>query len=54
VACGHNIASIRATYWWEGEIHDDPQARVALLTRAELRRRSSPEPTAITPTTSLA
>ena len=36
VACGHNIASIRATYRWEGEIHDDPQARVALHTRAEL------------------
>ncbi len=36
VACGHNIASIRATYRWEGEIHDDPQARVALHTRTEL------------------
>ena len=36
VACGHNIASIRAVYRWEGEIHDDPQARVALHTRASL------------------
>jgi periplasmic divalent cation tolerance protein len=36
VACGHNIASIRAVYRWEGQIHDDPQARVALHTRAEL------------------
>jgi periplasmic divalent cation tolerance protein len=36
VACSHNIASIRAVYRWEGRIHDDSQARVALHTRAEL------------------
>lgn len=36
VACGHNIAAIRAIYRWDGGIHDDPQARVALHTRAEL------------------
>jgi len=36
VACGHNIASIRAIYRWDGEIHDDPQARVGLHTRASL------------------
>lgn len=36
VACGHNIASIRAVYRWEGHVHDEPQARVALHTRAEL------------------
>jgi periplasmic divalent cation tolerance protein len=36
VACGHNLSSIRAIYRWDGEVHDDPQARVALHTRAEL------------------
>lgn len=36
MACGHNISSIRAIYRWEGEIHDDPQARVGLHTRASL------------------
>jgi periplasmic divalent cation tolerance protein len=36
VACGHNITSIRAIYRWESKVHDDPQARVALHTRAEL------------------
>lgn len=36
VACGHNMASIRAIYRWEGQIHDDPQARVGLHTRASL------------------
>jgi periplasmic divalent cation tolerance protein len=36
VACGHNLASIRAIYRWDGQVHDDPQARVALHTRAEL------------------
>lgn len=36
VACGHNITVIRATYRWQGEIHEEPQARVALHTRASL------------------
>lgn len=36
VACGHNIAPIRAIYRWEGAIHDDTQARVGLHTRASL------------------
>lgn len=36
VACGHNIAPIRAIYRWDGEVHDDPQARVGLHTRASL------------------
>ncbi|MCO1656601.1 divalent-cation tolerance protein CutA [Pseudonocardia humida] len=36
VACGHNIASIRAIYRWDGQVHDDPQARVGLHTRASL------------------
>ncbi|MHA6784728.1 divalent-cation tolerance protein CutA [Pseudonocardia saturnea] len=36
VACGHNIAPIRAIYKWEGAIYDEPQARVGLHTRASL------------------
>jgi len=36
VACGHNIAPIRAIYRWEGAVHDDTQARVGLHTRATL------------------
>lgn len=36
VACGHNVAPIRATYRWEGEIHEETQARVGLHTRASL------------------
>lgn len=36
VACGHNIASIRAIYRWDGKVRDDPQARVGLHTRASL------------------
>ncbi|MGH8918665.1 MAG: divalent-cation tolerance protein CutA [Actinomycetes bacterium] len=36
VACGQHIASIRAIYRWDGRIHDEPQARVGLHTRASL------------------
>jgi periplasmic divalent cation tolerance protein len=36
VACGHTIAAIRAIYRWDGRVHDDPQARVGLHTRASL------------------
>lgn len=36
VACGHNITPIRAVYRWDGEVHDDRQARVGLHTRASL------------------
>jgi len=36
VACGHNIVPIRAIYQWEGRVHDETQARVALHTRATL------------------
>lgn len=36
VACGHNFNSIRAIYRWAGKVHDDPQARVGLHTRASL------------------
>ncbi|HEV8173504.1 MAG TPA: divalent-cation tolerance protein CutA [Actinoplanes sp.] len=35
-ACGHQIAAIRSIYRWEGTIHDEPEARVALHTRASL------------------
>jgi periplasmic divalent cation tolerance protein len=35
-ACGHNIAAIRSIYRWEGKVHDDAEARVALHTRVEL------------------
>lgn len=36
VACGHNIAAIRAVYRWQGKIYDEQQARVGLHTRASL------------------
>lgn len=36
VACGHTVAPIRAIYRWEGRVHDEPQARVGLHTRAAL------------------
>ena len=35
-ACGQNVAPIRSIYRWQGEIHDDTQARVALHTRTSL------------------
>lgn len=35
-ACGHLIDRIRSVYRWRGELHDEPEARVALHTRAEL------------------
>lgn len=35
-ACGHVIPSMRAIYRWEGQVHDEPQARVGLHTRASL------------------
>jgi periplasmic divalent cation tolerance protein len=35
-ACGHNIASIRSIYRWDGAVHDDIEARVALHTRGSL------------------
>lgn len=38
-ACGHQIPAIRSVYRWEGEVHDDPEARVALHTRLALVER---------------
>ena len=35
-ACGHQIAGIRSIYRWEGAVHDEPEARVALHTRRSL------------------
>jgi periplasmic divalent cation tolerance protein len=35
-ACGQNIATIRSIYRWDGGIQDEPEARVALHTRATL------------------
>jgi periplasmic divalent cation tolerance protein len=35
-ACGHVTGEIRSVYRWEGEIHDEPEARVALHTRRSL------------------
>lgn len=35
-ACGQQVAAIRSIYRWDGEIQDDPEARVALHTRIDL------------------
>ena len=35
-ACGHHLARIRSVYRWEGAMHDEPEARVALHTRRAL------------------
>jgi periplasmic divalent cation tolerance protein len=35
-ACGHQIAAIRSVYRWDGAVHDEPEARVALHTRRAL------------------
>ena len=36
VACGHLTAPIRSVYRWDGAVHDEPEARVALHTRRSL------------------
>ena len=36
VACGHQLAAIRSVYRWEGAVHDEAEARVALHTRRSL------------------
>lgn len=36
VACGQQVAPIRSVYRWEGAVHDDAEARVALHTRRSL------------------
>ncbi|MEU4419998.1 divalent-cation tolerance protein CutA [Actinoplanes sp. NPDC024001] len=35
-ACGQQVTAIRSIYRWDGAIQDDPEARVALHTRADL------------------
>ncbi|MGY1636298.1 divalent-cation tolerance protein CutA [Geodermatophilus sp. SYSU D00742] len=35
-ACGHQVTAIRSVYRWQGEVHDEPEARVALHTRRSL------------------
>jgi periplasmic divalent cation tolerance protein len=35
-ACGHQITAVRSVYRWAGEVHDEPEARVALHTRLSL------------------
>jgi periplasmic divalent cation tolerance protein len=35
-ACGHTVAAIRSIYRWDGAVHDEPEARVALHTRRAL------------------
>jgi periplasmic divalent cation tolerance protein len=35
-ACGQHISPIRSIYRWHGSVHDDPEVRVALHTRASL------------------
>ncbi len=35
-ACGHLLGAIRSLYRWEGAVHDEPEARVALHTRRSL------------------
>ena len=35
-ACGHLLGAIRSVYRWEGAVHDEPEARVALHTRRSL------------------
>jgi len=35
-ACGQNIASVRSIYRWEGDVQDDPEARVGIHTRTGL------------------
>jgi periplasmic divalent cation tolerance protein len=38
-ACGHNLAQIRSIYRWQGAVHDEAEARVALHTRVDLISR---------------
>jgi len=35
-ACGHHIAAVRSVYRWDGAVHDEAEARVALHTRRSL------------------
>ncbi|WIM97854.1 divalent-cation tolerance protein CutA [Actinoplanes oblitus] len=35
-ACGQTVTQIRSIYRWEGDVQDEPEARVALHTRTSL------------------
>jgi periplasmic divalent cation tolerance protein len=35
-ACGHTVREIRSIYRWQGAVHDEAEARVALHTRRSL------------------
>ena len=35
-ACGHLLGAIRSVYRWDGAVHDESEARVALHTRRSL------------------
>ncbi len=35
-ACGHLLTPVRSVYRWEGAVHDEAEARVALHTRRSL------------------
>ncbi|SEO75172.1 divalent cation tolerance protein [Trujillonella endophytica] len=35
-ACGHLLPAVRSIYRWDGEVHDEPEARVGLHTRRAL------------------
>ena len=35
-ACGHHLAAVRSVYRWDGAVHDEAEARVALHTRRSL------------------
>jgi periplasmic divalent cation tolerance protein len=35
-ACGQTVTAVRSVYRWQGAVHDDPEARVALHTRRSL------------------
>lgn len=35
-ACGHLVEPVRSIYRWDGELHDEREARVALHTRRAL------------------
>jgi periplasmic divalent cation tolerance protein len=35
-ACGHLVEPVRSIYRWDGELHDEREARVALHTRRSL------------------
>ena len=35
-ACGQAVRELRSIYRWEGAVHDEPEARVALHTRRSL------------------